>query len=190
MIFVSVLLLAEVGCQYNRSTYNHETIDRLRTADATVVVPSLLKALKSRDAGRRKVAAEALGVFPMPEVCEALLKALTDRDEDVRDTAGSALSEFDDPAILPRLAAILATARDPTVRADMIRAMRFYGAPAADVLKATLQQALSTQLNPLFRLHTVVYLPARPRTASNKVLRRDLREQALRDAEKKSGAKQ
>ena len=44
-----------------------------------------------------------------------------------------------------------------------------------DVLKKELQQALSAELNPLFRIQRLVAQPSLPRTASNKLLRRSLR---------------
>ncbi len=44
-------------------------------------------------------------------------------------------------------------------------------------LRATLQAALSSQLNPLFKIHEVVTLDALPRTASGKIMRRLLRKQ-------------
>ncbi len=44
-----------------------------------------------------------------------------------------------------------------------------------DVLKKELQQAISTELNPLFRIQRLVAQPSLPRTASNKLLRRSLR---------------
>lgn len=46
--------------------------------------------------------------------------------------------------------------------------------PAAE-LRARLQRALREQLNPLFRIHEAVPVPALPRTASNKTMRRALR---------------
>ena len=52
-------------------------------------------------------------------------------------------------------------------------------APAKQELHATLQAALSEHLNPLFRIHDVVIVDALPRTASNKVMRRLLRQQAV-----------
>ena len=52
-------------------------------------------------------------------------------------------------------------------------------APAKRELHATLQVALSEHLNPLFRIHDVVIVDALPRTASNKVMRRLLRQQAM-----------
>lgn len=42
-------------------------------------------------------------------------------------------------------------------------------------LKAEVQRALARELNPLFKLHDLVIVPALPRTASNKVMRRVLR---------------
>ena len=51
-------------------------------------------------------------------------------------------------------------------------------APAStkQTLHATLQTALSEHINPLFRVHDVVIVEALPRTASNKVMRRLLRD--------------
>ncbi len=49
--------------------------------------------------------------------------------------------------------------------------------PTKQELHATLQTTLSYHLNPLFRIHDVVIVEALPRTASNKVMRRLLREQ-------------
>ena len=46
-------------------------------------------------------------------------------------------------------------------------------------LKAALQQALAERLSSLFRIHDVVLVDALPRTASNKVMRRELRRQYL-----------
>ncbi len=48
----------------------------------------------------------------------------------------------------------------------------------AELLSA-LQQALKRDLNPLFKIHDLLLVEALPRTASNKVLRRALREQYL-----------
>jgi len=45
---------------------------------------------------------------------------------------------------------------------------------ASDLLSA-MQQAIRSKLNPLFKVHDVVIIPALPRTASNKVMRRMLR---------------
>ncbi|MEN8239754.1 MAG: AMP-binding protein, partial [Actinomycetota bacterium] len=44
-----------------------------------------------------------------------------------------------------------------------------------DDLRDVMQQAIRTRLNPLFKVHEVIAIPALPRTASNKVMRRSLR---------------
>ncbi|MYA71562.1 AMP-binding protein [Candidatus Poribacteria bacterium] len=46
-------------------------------------------------------------------------------------------------------------------------------------LHETLQTAISEHLNPLFRIHDVIVVDALPRTASNKIMRRLLRQQAM-----------
>ncbi len=46
----------------------------------------------------------------------------------------------------------------------------------AGALKAEMQQAIRARLNPLFKVHDVVIVDSLPRTASNKVMRRSLRE--------------
>jgi acetyl-CoA synthetase len=48
-------------------------------------------------------------------------------------------------------------------------------------LERLLQAAIAQQLNPLFKIRDLVIVEALPRTASNKVMRRVLREQFLRD---------
>ena len=57
-------------------------------------------------------------------------------------------------------------------------------AAAKQELHATLQAALSEHLNPLFRIHDIVIVDALPRTASNKVMRRLLRQQAMKPSQK------
>ncbi|MCY3743213.1 MAG: AMP-binding protein [Candidatus Poribacteria bacterium] len=52
-------------------------------------------------------------------------------------------------------------------------------APPKQELHATLQTEISGHLNPLFRIHDVVIVDTLPRTASNKVIRRLLRQQAM-----------
>jgi acetyl-CoA synthetase len=46
-------------------------------------------------------------------------------------------------------------------------------------LKAALQQVLAKRLNSLFRIHDLIIVDALPRTASNKVMRRELRQRYL-----------
>ena len=54
--------------------------------------------------------------------------------------------------------------------------------PGADTdsLHASLQSAIREHLNPLFRIHDVVVVDALPRTASNKIMRRVLRDEQFR----------
>lgn len=52
------------------------------------------------------------------------------------------------------------------------------GKPTQQEIHGALQTALSGHLNPLFRIHEVVLVDALPRTASNKVMRRLLRQQS------------
>jgi acetyl-CoA synthetase len=46
-------------------------------------------------------------------------------------------------------------------------------------LAAAMQAAIKRDLNPLFKIHDVVVIGALPRTASNKVMRRELRDRYL-----------
>jgi len=43
-------------------------------------------------------------------------------------------------------------------------------------LAAAMQSAINRDLNPLFKVHDLVLIDALPRTASNKVMRRELRD--------------
>jgi acetyl-CoA synthetase len=49
--------------------------------------------------------------------------------------------------------------------------------PDVERWKADMQTAISAELNPLFRVHDVVAVAALPRTASAKVMRRELRDE-------------
>lgn len=51
------------------------------------------------------------------------------------------------------------------------------GALDTDALRKEMQDQIKKHLNPLFRVHDVVAVDALPRTASNKVMRRTLRNQ-------------
>lgn len=52
-------------------------------------------------------------------------------------------------------------------------------APCCEELKTAMQNAIKRELNPLFKIHDVVLVDALPRNASNKVMRRALREEYL-----------
>ena len=70
---------------------------------------------------------------------------------------------FDPPAGGPSLLVVYAV-REPGASKD---------APA---LRIAMHKAISNNLNPLFKIHDVVLIDALPRTASNKVMRRVLRD--------------
>jgi acetyl-CoA synthetase len=62
----------------------------------------------------------------------------------------------------------------------VVYAVRAAGSPPDDVaLMAAMQAAIRQELNPLFKIHDVVFIESLPRTASNKVMRRVLRDQYL-----------
>lgn len=61
------------------------------------------------------------------------------------------------------------------------------GAPGAAELLAAAQGAVKAQLNPLFKVHRLVVVESLPRTASNKVMRRLLRDQAMAAAAAEAG---
>lgn len=48
-----------------------------------------------------------------------------------------------------------------------------------DLIKSQMQGIINKQLNPLFKIHEVVFVTELPRTASNKIMRRVLRQQFL-----------
>ncbi|RME45384.1 MAG: AMP-dependent synthetase, partial [Deltaproteobacteria bacterium] len=50
-----------------------------------------------------------------------------------------------------------------------------------ETLRGVMQRAIHTHLNPLFKIHEVVVVDALPRTASNKVMRRVLRQRYLHE---------
>ena len=81
--------------------------------------------------------------------------------EGVRETAAVAVSP---PGGGPSMLVVYAV---PTGETELI---------AAD-LRSAMQQAIGAELNPLFKLHDVIITAALPRTASNKVRRRALREE-------------
>ena len=50
-------------------------------------------------------------------------------------------------------------------------------APECESLATAMQKAIKRDLNPLFKIHDLVLVGSLPRTASNKVMRRELRQQ-------------
>lgn len=61
--------------------------------------------------------------------------------------------------------------------ADRLVVFAVLDGPEPPDLKATLQARIKERLNPLFRIHDLVITHALPRTASNKVMRRKLRDE-------------
>jgi acetyl-CoA synthetase len=51
--------------------------------------------------------------------------------------------------------------------------------PDKEALMVAMQNAIKRDLNPLFKIHDLVLVGALPRTASNKIMRRALRDQYL-----------
>ncbi len=77
----------------------------------------------------------------------------------VRETAAVAVSPQDaGPSLL-----VIFTILEPGVETD------------GETLQAAMQDAIRQRLNPLFKIHKVAIVDALPRTASNKVMRRELR---------------
>ncbi len=52
---------------------------------------------------------------------------------------------------------------------------------SSEELLPDLRRRIAQQANPLFKIHDVVVKEALPRTASNKLLRRELRDEYLRE---------
>ncbi len=53
------------------------------------------------------------------------------------------------------------------------------GANDGETLKREMNQAIKTHLNPYFKVHDLVLVEGLPRTASNKIMRRVLRDRYL-----------
>ena len=59
----------------------------------------------------------------------------------------------------------------------VIYAVLLTGSRIRGSLTTSLQSAIREHLNPLFRIHDVIVVDALPRTASNKIMRRILRDE-------------
>lgn len=88
------------------------------------------------------------------------LERVMDHDPQVHETAAIGVPP---PSGGAEQLVVFAVAKDP--------------APGKEDLKKRLQERIKSQLNPLFRIHDLVFVEALPRTASNKVMRRELRAQ-------------
>ena len=78
----------------------------------------------------------------------------------VLESAAIALSDQGGPSLL-----VIYVVTDPALTEDRQK------------LQSELQNAISSELNPLFKIHQVIPVASLPRTASNKVMRRTLRKQ-------------
>ena len=96
------------------------------------------------------------------KVSSAEIEEVLNVVDEIQETAAVAVSPKDGGPSQLVIYAVLAASRSE---------------PTKQELHATLQTTLSYHLNPLFRIHDVVIVEALPRTASNKVMRRLLREQ-------------
>ena len=95
------------------------------------------------------------------KVSSAEIEEVLNVVSDVQETAAVAVSPIGGGPSQLVIYAVLATAEGVSTRQE---------------LHATLQTVLSDHLNPLFRIHDVVIVDSLPRTASNKVMRRLLRD--------------
>lgn len=93
------------------------------------------------------------------KVSSLQIEEVTNKVAAVKETAAIAVSP---PAGGPALLVIYAVPTEPS-------------GVEAEALKADMQEAIRTMLNPLFKIHDVVITDTLPRTASNKVMRRLLR---------------
>ena len=96
------------------------------------------------------------------KVSSAEIEEVLNVVDEIQETAAVAVSPKDGGPSQLVIYAVLAASRSE---------------PTKQELHATLQTTLSYHLNPLFRIHDVVIVETLPRTASNKVMRRLLREQ-------------
>ncbi len=76
-------------------------------------------------------------------------------------------------------AAVAVAPDDGPSRLVIYAVCRGSDAPPRDELLHLMREAVRSELNPLFKVDDVVVVPALPRTASNKVMRRILRAEYL-----------
>jgi acetyl-CoA synthetase len=105
------------------------------------------------------------------------------RADDTMNLGGIKVSSKEIERVLDRIDGVLesaAIAFDPPEggpsRLVVYAISQLYRASEHGSLREAMQQAIATSLNPLFKIHDVVIVDQLPRTASNKVMRRVLRE--------------
>jgi acetyl-CoA synthetase len=104
------------------------------------------------------------------------------RVDDTMNLGGIKISSAEIERVLNSVDGIRETGAISVVPADGgLERLVVYAVPEANAeshdrkLKVTLQQVLVNRLNSLFRIHDLIIVDALPRTASNKVMRRELR---------------
>jgi acetyl-CoA synthetase len=108
------------------------------------------------------------------------------RADDTMNLGGIKVSSTEIERVLAGVAGVVETAAvafnppqgGPSVL--VIYAVLARGAEASDSMKKDMQRAIASRLNPLFKIHDLVRVDALPRTASNKVMRRVLRDTYLK----------
>jgi len=104
------------------------------------------------------------------------------RADDTMNLGGIKVSSAEIEQVLRSVPGITETAAIAVDSGDGPSQLVIYAVPIAanasrEPLLATLQSTIKRDLNPLFKIHDLVLVPTLPRTASNKVMRRELRAQ-------------
>jgi acetyl-CoA synthetase len=105
------------------------------------------------------------------------------RADDTMNLGGIKVSSAEIEQALRAVPGIVETAAIAVAPSDGPSQLVIYAVPSDPVgankehLAAAMQAAIKRDLNPLFKIHDLVLVPALPRTASNKVMRRELRAQ-------------
>lgn len=103
------------------------------------------------------------------------------RADDTMNLGGIKISSAEIERVLNQVAPVIESAAvsySPTHGPDQLIIFAVLShATDANQLQSTMNQALKTELNPLFKVHSVIEIEAMPRTASGKVMRRKLRDQ-------------
>ncbi len=103
------------------------------------------------------------------------------RADDTMNLGGIKISSAEIERVLNQVAPVIESAAvsySPTHGPDQLVIFAVLShATDANQLQRTMNQALKTELNPLFKVHSVIEIKAMPRTASGKVMRRKLRDQ-------------
>jgi acetyl-CoA synthetase len=105
------------------------------------------------------------------------------RADDTMNLGGIKVSSAEIEQVLRTVSGLLETAAIAVESGDGPSQLVIYAVrtPSTDTsreeLKAALQSTIKRDLNPLFKIHDLVLVEALPRTASNKVMRRELRAQ-------------